>query len=113
MRRLVILLLVLLLAQWPAHAHDNPANCYVPYFFATWITYVRPHGLLVCLEPPQRRPHAPDVDDSAPVVDDRGVVNNPTVNDRANTCYDPGQVCISEEQWTAGWYRIRQQYGMI
>lgn len=60
---------------------------------------------------------APACDDSGgdeqPVtLDDQGVVNNPYMNDRANTCYDPGQVCTTEDDWVRGYYLIREQYGM-
>lgn len=57
-----------------------------------------------CDAPPPEEP---------PILDDQGVVNNPLYNDRANTCYDPGQVCASPEDWTAGYYLIRKQYGML
>lgn len=45
--------------------------------------------------------------------DDQGVVNNPFVNERANACYEPGQACGTDAEWGAGWYLIRQQYGLI
>lgn len=51
---------------------------------------------------------APDCSET-PVVridyDDQGVVNNAD-NPRGNTCYGAGQVCITEEDWIAGWYRM-------
>lgn len=46
-------------------------------------------------------------------LDDSGTVNNPYVNERANTCYGPGQACVSEADWEAGWYLIRKQYGLL
>lgn len=62
---------------------------------------------------------APGCDKSVPgggeqpvTLDDEGNVNNPLVNERANTCYDPGQVCITVEEWERGWYLIREQYGL-
>lgn len=51
--------------------------------------------------------------EAAITVDDLGIVNNPTVNSRANSCYEPGQVCATEQDWIVGYYLIRQQYGMI
>lgn len=52
-------------------------------------------------------------DDEQPVIlDDQGVVNNPFMNERANTCYDPGQVCTTEDDWVRGYYLIRDQYGV-
>ena len=48
--------------------------------------------------------------------DDRGNVNDPTVNERANACYAGGTLagkCTSEWDWIAGWYLIRFEYGLI
>ncbi|HEX2623463.1 MAG TPA: hypothetical protein VHL11_25050, partial [Phototrophicaceae bacterium] len=62
-------------------------------------------------------------------VDD-GLPNDPNVNDQANACYDGGTlegVCsvtdvngdkeITQQDidwmWTAGWYLIRYQYGLL
>lgn len=48
--------------------------------------------------------------------DDRGNVNDPTVNERANACYTGGALagkCTSEWDWIAGWYLIRFEYGLI
>ena len=49
---------------------------------------------------------------SSITFDDAGVVNNPEVNERANTCYEPGQSCTTDAEWEAGWYLIREQYGI-
>ncbi|MBC8170027.1 MAG: hypothetical protein H7X77_00075 [Anaerolineae bacterium] len=63
-------------------------------------------------------------------VDDRGITNDPSLNENANACYDDGTlelVCgttdvdgdgvVSEADitwmWTAGWYLIRYEYGLI
>lgn len=46
-------------------------------------------------------------------LDDEGETNDPTTNDRANACYDPGRTCTTNWDWEAGWYFIRFEYGMI
>ena len=42
--------------------------------------------------------------------------NDPRVNERANACYDGGTLegkCQIEEEWKAGWYLIRVEYGIF
>jgi hypothetical protein len=48
--------------------------------------------------------------------DDRGNLNDPRVNERANACYDGGTLagkCDTQVEWDAGWYLIRFEYGLI
>lgn len=54
----------------------------------------------------------PTTDAGALTLDDVGIINNPLVNARANACYEPGQICTTADEWTRGWYLIRQQYGL-
>lgn len=49
-------------------------------------------------------------------TDDRGNQNDPTVNERANACYEGGSMegkCSSTIEWQAGWYLIRYEYGLL
>ncbi len=49
-------------------------------------------------------------------VDDRGNPNDPAVNERANACYAGAALegkCHTEDEWIAGWYLIRFQYGIF
>jgi hypothetical protein len=51
-----------------------------------------------------------------PGYDDRGVVNDPNVNERANACYEGSSLegkCDTQVMWDAGWYLIRYQYGLL
>jgi hypothetical protein len=52
-----------------------------------------------------------------PGRDDAGNSNDPTVNERANACYEGGSMagkCLDDEVlWIAGWYRIRFDYGLL
>jgi hypothetical protein len=53
---------------------------------------------------------------AVPGFDDRGVVNDPRVNERANACYDGGTLegkCHTQVEWDAGWYLIRFQFGLL
>jgi hypothetical protein len=48
--------------------------------------------------------------------DDEGNVNDPNDNGRANACYEGGSMagqCDTPEEWEAGWYLIRFEYGLI
>lgn len=44
-------------------------------------------------------------------VDDQGQPNDPTINERANACYDEGSMadipCTTDWEWTCGWHLIR------
>jgi hypothetical protein len=46
-------------------------------------------------------------------TDDRGEPNDPTVNERANACYDGGSMadsgCETDWEWECGWHLIRWQ----
>jgi hypothetical protein len=49
-------------------------------------------------------------------TDDQGNRNDPTVNERANACYEGGNMegkCDTEWEWTCGWYMIRYDYGLF
>lgn len=49
-------------------------------------------------------------------VDDEGNVNDPTINERANACFEGGSMagrCDSELDWQAGWYLIRFETGLL
>lgn len=49
-------------------------------------------------------------------LDDEGNPNDPTVNDRANACYEDGSMagkCDTEWEWNCGWYIIRFEYGIF
>lgn len=49
-------------------------------------------------------------------LDDQGIVNDPTQNDRANACYEDGSMagkCTSDWEWVCGWYMIRFDYGIL
>src|SRR5215510_1893 len=49
-------------------------------------------------------------------LDDQGNPNDPTVNERANACYEGGSMegkCDTQWEWDGGWYLIRFQYGLI
>ncbi len=49
-------------------------------------------------------------------ADDQGDPNDPTINDRANACYEDGSMagkCDTEWEWECGWYLIRFESGMI
>ena len=53
---------------------------------------------------------------SAEGVDDQGNVNDPTVNDRANDCYEGGVLegrCETDLDWIAGWYLIRYRFDLF
>jgi hypothetical protein len=53
---------------------------------------------------------------AADSVDDRGNPNDPAVNERANACYAGAALegkCHTEDEWIAGWYLIRFQYGIF
>ncbi|MGB7338367.1 MAG: hypothetical protein WBC91_05700 [Phototrophicaceae bacterium] len=48
--------------------------------------------------------------------DDEGNPNDPTINIRANACFDEGSLagkCDSDLMWTAGWYLIRLEQGIF
>jgi hypothetical protein len=48
--------------------------------------------------------------------DDQGNLNDPNSNDRANACYEGGSMagqCDTMEEWEAGYYLIRWEYGLI
>lgn len=48
--------------------------------------------------------------------DDTGNPNDPDDNDRANACYEGGSMegkCDEEIEWSAGWYLIRYEYGLL
>lgn len=48
--------------------------------------------------------------------DDHGVINDPQVNERANACYEGGEMagkCLTDWDWEAGWYLIRYRAGLI
>ena len=47
-------------------------------------------------------------------VDDRGNPNDPRVNERANACFEGGSMagkCHADNEWEAGWYLIRFEWG--
>lgn len=49
-------------------------------------------------------------------VDDQGNPNDPTVNERANACYEGGSMedkCDTDWEWTCGWYVIRYEEGFM
>lgn len=49
-------------------------------------------------------------------ADDQGEPNDPTINDRANACYEDGSMagkCDTVWEWECGWYLIRFESGMI
>jgi len=50
-------------------------------------------------------------------VDDKGVVNNPANNPRANACFDGGSLagtCLNLEwKWVCGWGIIRVEKGLL
>jgi hypothetical protein len=49
-------------------------------------------------------------------VDDQGNPNDPTVNDRANACYEGGELegkCDTPEEWAGGWFLIRYRAGLL
>jgi hypothetical protein len=49
-------------------------------------------------------------------LDDQGNPNDPTINERANACYEDGSMagkCDTQWEWEAGWYLIRFEYGLI
>jgi hypothetical protein len=49
-------------------------------------------------------------------LDDQGNPNDPTVNDRANACYEDGSMagkCDTAWEWEGGWYLIRFQFNLI
>jgi len=49
-------------------------------------------------------------------LDDDGNPNDPNDNSRANACYEGGSMagkCDTPEEWEAGWYLIRFEYGLI
>jgi hypothetical protein len=56
-------------------------------------------------------------------VDDQGNPNDPRINPRANACYAgasmegkchiAGNPELTDWHWTAGWYLIRFEYGLI
>ena len=49
-------------------------------------------------------------------VDDQGNPNDPTVNERANACYDDGSMggkCETDWEWVCGWHLIRFEYDLI
>jgi hypothetical protein len=51
-----------------------------------------------------------------PGFDDKGQINDPTTNDRANACFEGGEMegkCDTDWTWSCGWYLIRFQTGMI
>ncbi len=53
---------------------------------------------------------------AADSVDDQGNPNDPAVNERANDCYEGGQLedkCDSDLLWQAGWYLIRFRHGLL
>jgi hypothetical protein len=48
--------------------------------------------------------------------DDQGNPNDPTVNERANACYEGASMenrCQTELDWQAGWYLIRFEFGLL
>lgn len=48
--------------------------------------------------------------------DDQGNPNDPTVNDRANACYEGGSMegkCDSIWEWECGWYLIQFEYDLL
>jgi hypothetical protein len=52
---------------------------------------------------------------AAESVDDRGNPNDPNANEQANACYAGAALegkCHTEDEWIAGWYLIRFQYGI-
>jgi hypothetical protein len=49
-------------------------------------------------------------------LDDQGNPNDPSVNDRANACYEDGAMagkCDTEWEWICGWFMIRFDYGIF
>jgi hypothetical protein len=49
-------------------------------------------------------------------LDDQGNPNDPTINERANACYEDGSMagkCLTAWDWEGGWYLIRFQSGLI
>lgn len=91
---------------------DEPIMLFVDGFFGDELLYSEAwfdpadYDAQPCDEEERSQP-------AATIFDDAGMVNDPRVNDRANTCYEPGQVCISEADWEAGWYLIHKQYGLL
>jgi len=48
--------------------------------------------------------------------DDQDNINDPTVNERANACYEGGSMagkCDSQVEWDAGWFLIRYELGLL
>ena len=48
-------------------------------------------------------------------LDDEGNPNNPTVNDRANACYEDGSMankCDTDWEWKCGWHLIQFEYNL-
>ena len=43
-------------------------------------------------------------------IADNGLPNDPRTNPDANSCFSSGQVCTTAEEWTQGYYRIRESY---
>lgn len=49
-------------------------------------------------------------------LDDQGNPNDPTINDRANACYEDGSMadkCDTQVEWDAGYFLIRFEYGIL
>lgn len=53
---------------------------------------------------------------SADGVDDQDNPNDPTINDRANACYEDGTMagkCQTNWEWACGWYLMQFEYDLI
>lgn len=93
--------------------HAYQVEVLLPEDDSTVTLYLYPEDVSIVIDHSIEAPECGEADlPSSITFDDAGVVNNPLVNERANTCYEPGQSCTTEADWERGWYLIREQYGL-
>lgn len=96
-----------------AGEHTNQIEVLLPEDDSVVTLFLYPEDVSIVIDHSIKAPDCGDtpLPSSAVTYDDAGVVNNPLVNPNANACYEPGQVCVTPDDWARGWYLIRREYG--